>query len=778
MAESHSRTTVKSRLSRPLNGVIYQTPRRVSSEYPLPLLGANMEAELGSAYADSIVISASLTPDLGKEMGTITHAQIPSESAQLASNWEHSTCDIGGMKFDSVQRTVIMLASAYSESSPAIGSALAANPGGSPNLGSGYVLADRQNVISGTELEPVFRVERRNYVQKVTLGEVEVDQQTGIASRSETTLYFSGETVITGQTINQLMANPAHEHWATREDGFARSGTQLSECWYSVTDRKLVDLQPRHEISIDRRRPQQFFCPQQTVTATVTTTNNTPGEPSAPTADIGQQVEVVKVGRIQKVTTTTQSGAPLPLKGTDFLADDGYIYPETTEIVSSAAVPSVSLPIGADGRIVTFQKLDACNSTKTTSQGISIRPEYIKSVSKLVPQEFLDSEKVSTVIETKTGAEGEPTQPIALAKQAIKVRKKGVVETKETTTQQGESKILKGLSYLPDDGSTYASEREILDATALPPVAPTIQPDGTIETYEARDANFVIRQKRQAESLLPGVTKKASRLIPEKFLTDKKTLQTDQVETGVIGDPPEPVAAEKKSVEIEQRGKIRRRRTIEQLGNAAPVRSTSFDERTGESFLETEEVVSQSAVTPTPISASGEITSFDGIDANQSVKRRRKLVSTMEMQWTDVITYEWPPVLTALDFVTWTRKDGRTVIQPIVRYKQGFSEPQTVRVRQWWQKNQPQVIVPVSMISEGIQFWCPLYNISIPPCLHSTVVLRCNIGSSDPDWAPQSFVQSFPATNVTDWPESIVWTESKPYLGGYLIFEYTLNRPS
>jgi hypothetical protein len=150
----------------------------------------------------------------------------------------------------------------------------------------------------------------------------------------------------------------------------------------------------------------------------------------------------------------------------------------------------------------------------------------------------------------------------------------------------------------------------------------------------------------------------------------------------------------------------------------------------------------------------------------------------MEMQWTDVITYEWPPVLTALDFVTWTRKDGRTVIQPIVRYKQGFSEPQTVRVRQWWQKNQPPVIVPVSMISEGIQFWCPLYNISIPPCLHSTVVLRCNIGSSDPDWAPQSFVQSFPATNVTDWPESIVWTESKPYLGGYLIFEYTLNRPS
>jgi hypothetical protein len=778
MAESHSRTTVKSRLSRPLNGVIHQTQRRVSSEYPLPLLGDTMAAELGASYADSIVIAASLTPDLGKEMGTITHAQIPSESAQLASNWEHSTCDIGGVKFDSVQRTVIMLASAYSESAPAIGAALAANPSGAPNLGSGYVLADRQQVLSGTELEPVFRVERRNYIQKVTLGEVEVDPQTGIASRSETTLYYSGETVITGQTINQLMANPAHEHWATREDGFARSGTQLSECWYSVVDRKLVDLQPRWEKTTDRRRPAQFFCPKDTSESVVTTSDNAPGEPSAPTATDGQSVTVGKVGRIQKVTTITQGGNAQVLRGTDLMSEDGYIYPESQTLISPAAVPATRLAIGNDGRAVTYKNLDACNAVRIEGQGVSLEPETIKQAAKLFPQKFLDSEKVSITTTTSISS-GEAEEASPDGKQSVEVRKKGLIHTKKVLTQTGEPKILKSLDFLEDDGNTYVSEQEALASGSLPVTPPTIQADGTIETYDAVDANTIIRAKRQGISILPGTTKEASRLVPERFIKDQKLTTTDEVECNVTGDPPNPNPVSKQSVRITQKGKIRRKRTVDQTGDTSPIIGTTFDERTGESFEETEEIVDNAQVVPAAVSASGELVSFDGIDARWSAKRRRQIVSTLEKTWTEVINYEWPPVLLSLDFVTWERKGGAgSVVYPLPRYKQGFTGPQAVQVRQWWQKAQPTPIIPISMIAEGIQFWSPLYKISIPPCLHFTIPLRCNIGSSDPDWEPQNFTQTFPATNVTDWPAQIVWTESKPYLGGFLMHRYTLNRPS
>jgi len=828
---------------------------------------------------------------------------------QDAYNWEMSDAGLEGTKFLQVQRSYVTLRSKFNSTTPAMGSAMPNVPAG--EFSGTFVLADRkQRRSQDKELDTLFVVEDMTYIQKEVFADIEPDEISGIANRVTTTLYYRGESIThsaTARTVEAWFALPSDNFWATDATGYGRTGKQLTDNWFAVSYGKIVDLDTQYEKTADRLRPDRFFCPKSVTQSTEITADNTPGEPIAPTAEIGQSVTVQKVGRIKKVSTTQQSGNPSVLRGTELLSDDGYIYPESEQLIAASAVTTSRLPIAVDGTVTSFQKLDACNALQVTRQAISPEDEHVKAASQLIPNEFLDSDKTDVRVETVLGVAGEPASPVADSKRAIKVRKKGVVEIKETTTQVGQTvalrgtsylsddgnayptrreilpasqvpavrsqiqpdgtietyepsganyviktrqvaaspedehvkaasqlipaefldsektetliettfggvgppaaptavsknsvrvrkkgaievketttqlgdvKILKGTSYLPEDGNTYVTQREIIPAAQAPPIPATIQADGTVETYEPSGANHVIKTKRVVESPLPGTAKKVSQLAPEKFFMDQRTLRTDTVTLAVIGEAPDPAPEAKKSKEVEQRGKIRRERVTEQIGDFAAVRSSSFDERTGESFLETEEIVDSASVVPVAISASGELTSFEGIDAKWSAKRKRQIVSTLERPWTEVINYEWPPVLIALDFVTWTRKDSRTVIQPIVRYKQGFTGPQSVQVRQWWQKNQPPVIVPVSMISEGIQFWCPLYNISIPPCLHSTVALQCNIGSSDPDWAPQSFVQTFPATNVIDWPESVVWTESKPYLGGYLIHQYTLNRPS
>lgn len=829
---------------------------------------------------------------------------------QDAYNWEMQDAGISETKFLQVQRTYVTLRSEFASATPAMGATMPSVPTG--QFSGTFVLADRQQKRSGDkELDTLFVVDVHTYIQKEILRDVEPDPQSGIANPVTTTFYYRGENITynaTTKTIQEWILDSSSAFWATDSVGYGRTGKQLTDNWFAVTYGKIVDLDTQYEKTADRLKPDKFFCPKAVTQSTEITSDNTPGEPSAPTAAAGQSVTVAKVGRIKKVTTTTQSGDPSILRGTDLLADDGYIYPQTQQLVSAADAATNRLPINEDGTVTSFENIDACHAVQVTRQGLSTEDEHVKAASQLIPSEFLDSdrthvlvetnlgtagppatpaaavkesikvrkkgvvevketttqvgatkilkgtsflsddgktyitekeilpssltpivsskvnpdgtvdtyepnganfvvktkqvavspedervrvasqlvptefldsEKTDVLIETTLGNAGSPTAPTAASKESVKIRKKGVVEIKETTTQVGDLKVLKGTSYLPEDGKTYVTEKELLPAAQVPVTSGSIQSDGSLETYEPSGANHVIKTKRVVESTEPGKTKKVSQLAPEKFFKDQKTLRTETTTLNVAGEAPDPTPSEKRSTEVEQRGKIRRERTIEQLGDFSPVKSSSFDERTGESFLETEEIVDSSLVIPTGVNASGELISFDGIDAKWSAKRKRQLVSTLEKSWTEVINYEWPPVLIDLAFVTWARKGGAgSVTYPIPRYRQGFTGPQAVQVQQWWQKAQPTPIVPVSMIAEGIQFWSPLYKISIPPCLHSTIALSCNIGSSDPEWAAQSFTQTFPATNVTDWPAQIIWTESKPYLGGFLMHRYTIDRPA
>ncbi|MEI6674457.1 MAG: hypothetical protein WCO57_04685 [Verrucomicrobiota bacterium] len=238
-ADSFSPRTTETRLTLPLNGTIYTTTRQIPSEKPTVAVGETMAAELGAAWSDSLVIAVSVVPQSGKRIQTVIHSRIPSEADQLASNWEYSTADIGGKKYPSVMRTVILLASAVSETSPAAGSAMPVVTAGLFS-GSGYILVDRDVMRAGMQLEPVFKVEKRNYVKRTAITALMVDPLNGKTLTTSSSLYYATEVVSGGLTMTQLAAAPTNAFWGVQADGTQRTFDQLSAAWWAVETKQLV----------------------------------------------------------------------------------------------------------------------------------------------------------------------------------------------------------------------------------------------------------------------------------------------------------------------------------------------------------------------------------------------------------------------------------------------------------------------------------------------------------------------------------------------------------
>lgn len=545
-----------------------------------------------------------------------------------------------------------------------------------------------------------------------------------------------------------------------------------------VTEEEVTSL-GAHDVEVDRLRPQKFYCPQGTVSLTTITLGADPGPPDTPSPDVGQSILISQRGTTLITKTVTQSGDPQALKGMDLLMDDGWIYPSTEELVSNGSVPSTNSFINSSGQAITFDTYDACNSIRKTRQAVSLNPGYQKAKDKRAPEKFLTDASTSVVVQTEAGVAGAAPEPTANLMQSQEIEQKGAIRTTKTTTQGGALIPLPATDYMPTDGKVYPSQQEAVPLSAVPAVPSTVAADGTIETYTSVDTNYAIKERKQVVSLEDGTARKASKVAPDRFFRDKSVTELVETETAVVGAPPAPSVVDYKSEQIEQKGAIRTTTTVTQNGSPTPVRGTSFDERTGESFLETEEIVSVDTVAPFGVQTDGTITLFEGQDANWSVKRIQQIVSATARSWTEIINYEWPPVLKSLTFKIWEAKNGRgSVIYPVVKYKQGFTGPQAVQVNQYWQLAQPVVIPQLTLITEGIQYRCPLYAISIPPCLHVGLVLECNIGSTDPDWESATDAEVFEATPYTDWPNTIMWRETKPYRGGYLVHEYTLSKPT
>ena len=154
-------------------------------------------------------------------------------------NFSFTQSDLGGTKFNSVERTYVTLRSAFNPGTPAVGAAIPNTP---TNLFTGgYILVEKQQRRIGVqELDSLYVAETHVYVRRCIITQLGIDPFNGRMLTSTSRLYFSGEVVTGSTTAATLFADPANAYWGLQTDGTQRTGRQLSCAWYEITTETVV----------------------------------------------------------------------------------------------------------------------------------------------------------------------------------------------------------------------------------------------------------------------------------------------------------------------------------------------------------------------------------------------------------------------------------------------------------------------------------------------------------------------------------------------------------
>jgi hypothetical protein len=205
---------------------------------------------------------------------------------------------------------------------------------------------------------------------------------------------------------------------------------------------------------------------------------------------------------------------------------------------------------------------------------------------------------------------------------------------------------------------------------------------------------------------------------------------------------------------------------------------SELDEETGEirSFFQNKVLAGTGG---TAVGSDGVYSEVRPINTLWSTKTTRRAAglagSTNKTRTTNMVAdYFWPAVLNAGSPITYqaaTRKDG--VIQEFIfpnYFRYAYNGPCRAEKVEQWSAGPPPLIVPGVLDPMPISYKGLNVEFSIPACLHSTVTITETAGSSDPVWVSGTgFTQTFPATNFTDWPASIVASYSvRRIYGGYM----------
>ena len=393
---------------------------------------------------------------------------------------------------------------------------------------------------------------------------------------------------------------------------------------------------------------------------------------------------------------------------------------------------------------------------------------------------FCPSDETTTTVTSANNTPGPlsplPTVPVGTSVKIVKWGK--YMRTTTTTRASATPQVLDELNYLADDGYAYPVQQELVENTDVPDERVGVDEDGRVDEYQGIEGCLSVKSNVQALSLEDETRKRNDRLPPDKFFVGGAQRNT-VIETIIGNTPPNGGAGPSEAVEVTHKGNIGKVSTTTLNGaSPVPLPYTSFDQRTGIGYVETQELVPISDVVQTEVGEDGVADVYETVDADFAVKTSRRLVSPEEREWVDIVNYEWPPVLQSIELRAFGRRNGSSLVVPVIRIRQGFAGPQQANVRQYWQKDPVTPTPPPSMIPEGFIQQTPYYTLNVPPCLHPEVTLSVTSGTEDPVWVYFGVSDVFPATNYVDWPESVTWLESKPYQGGYLVTEWTVERPA
>ena len=165
----------------------------------------------------------------------------------------------------------------------------------------------------------------------------------------------------------------------------------------------------------------------------------------------------------------------------------------------------------------------------------------------------------------------------------------------------------------------------------------------------------------------------------------------------------------------------------------------------------------------------------------------------MVAKYTTNESFTWPAVLNDMDPIdgnqdgvvgyTWKRRKGGkdTVVFPTYKRDTWSGPTKTVREITWRKKQwsdseltdlQPMQPLPLSFVT-------PLIRVNIKPTLHKALFLGVTTGTEHPVYENEAVVFSYGRTNYTDWPASIVVSDSqKPFRGGYVREKVTVYAPT
>ena len=202
-------------------------------------LPANQGWAYGDAYRDAVrypdhklVFVSPQTPDKWSRWYYVSD-----RVNQESYNWDHSTADLGGRKFNAITRTYFTPRAGYDPLAPVPGAAMPDVPAG---LFSGYVFVAKEQREADENLNPLYVFEVRTYIKRSTITQLGVDSLNGKALSSTTTLFYATEVVTGSITAENIFAAPANAYWGLQADGTQRSGQQLSDHWYAITSEVVV----------------------------------------------------------------------------------------------------------------------------------------------------------------------------------------------------------------------------------------------------------------------------------------------------------------------------------------------------------------------------------------------------------------------------------------------------------------------------------------------------------------------------------------------------------
>lgn len=168
-------------------------------------------------------------------------------------NFEHTKAGLSDQKFDAVTRSYIIRRDDYNATTPALGSAMPDIPAGKFSASS-YHLADRrmqrvserasrgQSTIGSAELDSLFVVEVRVYIDRETIVRSRYDLEVNGVLFTRYDIYFRGETYNDGTNPAVAIETAAASvtYWGPTSGGILREVEQVSDDVFIVTSQDLI----------------------------------------------------------------------------------------------------------------------------------------------------------------------------------------------------------------------------------------------------------------------------------------------------------------------------------------------------------------------------------------------------------------------------------------------------------------------------------------------------------------------------------------------------------